>query len=89
MKWVLIDKFDNIVHTVDLNKGYTQNEARKYFVNLKQIDEKEFNKLWKVKPEEEYDLNQMAFKRPPSSDPNRRWWLEDSAISNDELKMID
>jgi len=44
MKWVLVDKFDNIVHTVDLNKRYKQNEARKYSVNLKQIDEIEFNK---------------------------------------------
>tara|TARA_R110000744_G_scaffold359989_1_gene467335 strand:- start:295 stop:540 length:246 start_codon:yes stop_codon:yes gene_type:complete len=55
MKWVLIDKFDNIVHTVDLNKSYTQNEAHRYFVNLKQIDEKEFNKLWKVMTETEYN----------------------------------
>ena len=54
MKWVLIDKFDNVVHTVDLNERYTQNKAHRYFINLKQIDEKEFNKLWKVMSETEY-----------------------------------
>ncbi len=37
MKWVLVDKFDNIAHTVDLNAEYTDKEAQRYFVNLKQI----------------------------------------------------
>ena len=54
MKWVLVDKFDNIVHTVDLNERYTQKEAQRYFVNLKRIGEKEFNTLWKVMTETEY-----------------------------------
>ena len=35
MKFVLVDKGDNIVHTVDLNAGYTDKEAEKYFENLK------------------------------------------------------
>ena len=39
MKYVLVDKFDNIVHTVDLNEKYTEEEAKLYFINLKQIDE--------------------------------------------------
>ena len=54
MKWVLVDKFDNIVHTVDLNKRYNQNEARKYFVNLKQIPYENFIQLWGVMTETEY-----------------------------------
>ena len=48
MKWVLIDKFDNVVHTVDLNERYTQNEAHRYFVNLKQIPYENFIQLWGV-----------------------------------------
>ena len=82
MKWVLVDKFDNIVHTVDLNKGYNQNEARKYFINLKRIDEMEFNKMWKVYPILEWNNIQHAYRRPPSSDPNRAWW-------KDEEKYLD
>ena len=54
MKWVLIDKFDNVVHTVDLNKSYTQNEAHRYFVNLKQIPYENFIQLWGVMTETEY-----------------------------------
>ena len=54
MKWVLVDKFDNIVHAVELGGRYTQKEAQRYFVNLKRIGEKEFNTLWKVMTETEY-----------------------------------
>jgi len=79
MKWVLVDKFDNIVHTVDLNKRYNQNEARKYFVNLKQMDEKEFNKLWKVLTEENYQLQLKL------SLNNRQveWWNDDNYLDID------
>ena len=54
MKWVLVDKFDNIVHTVDLNAEYTDKEAEKYFVNLKQIPYENFIQLWGVMTETEY-----------------------------------
>ena len=79
MKWVLVDTFDNIVHTVDLNKRYNLNEARKYFVNLKQMDEKEFNKLWKVVTEENYQLQLKL------SLNNRQveWWNDDNYLDID------
>tara|TARA_R110002167_G_scaffold138849_1_gene326227 strand:+ start:1629 stop:1859 length:231 start_codon:yes stop_codon:yes gene_type:complete len=51
---MLVDNNDNIVHAVDLNNRYTLEEARRYFVNLKQIDEKEFNTLWRVMTEQEH-----------------------------------
>ena len=51
---MLVDNNDNIVHAVDLNNRYTLEEARRYFVNLKQIGEKEFNKLWRVMTEQEH-----------------------------------
>ena len=41
MKYVLVDNYDTIVHTVVLNGGYTQTEAQRYFVNLKRMDEKD------------------------------------------------
>ena len=79
MKWVLIDKFDNIVHTVDLNERYTQKEAKRYFVNLKQMDENEFNKIWKVTLEKDYQLQlKLSLK-------NRQieWWKEDEYLDID------
>ncbi len=54
MKYMLVDNNDNIVHAVDLNNRYTLEEARLYFVNLKQIGEKEFNTLWRVMTEQEH-----------------------------------
>jgi hypothetical protein len=54
MRWVLIDKFDNIVHTVHLNERYVEEEARKYFVNLKQIPYESFIQIWRVMTETEY-----------------------------------
>ena len=80
MKYVLVDKFDNIVHTVDLNEKYTEEEAKLYFINLKQIDEKELNKLWKVMTEEQYHINlKLSLK-------NRQieWWKEDNYLDIDK-----
>jgi len=80
VRYVLVDTFDNIVHTVDLNKRYNLNEARKYFINLKRIDEMEFNKLWKVLSEEQHDLQlKISLK-------NRQieWWEEDDGYLDGE-----
>ena len=79
MKWVLIDKFDDIVHTVDLNKRYTQEEAQRYFVNLKQISYENFIQIWKVMTEDEHVVKQA--KKPIE------WWIEDKEITDSELKF--
>ena len=54
MKYVLVDNNDNIVHAVDLNNRYTQEEVQRYFVNLKQISYENFIQLWKVMTEQEH-----------------------------------
>ena len=41
----------------------------------KMSDKKKFHSLWKVLPKKEYDLNQYAFARKPSSE----WWKEEEA----------
>ena len=51
MKYVLVDKGDNIVSTVDLQWDVGLSGARTYFLGLKKIDKKEFNKLWRVMTE--------------------------------------
>jgi SHS2 domain-containing protein len=79
MKWVLVDKFDNIVHTVDLNAEYSDEEAEKYFVNLKQIPYENFIQLWKVMTEEGYQLQlKLSLK-------NRQveWWNDDNYLDID------
>ena len=71
MRYVLVDRGDNIVDKVDIDGGL--NEAKQFFIKRKQIDEKEFNNIWRVKSEEDYDLQ---FK---SSLQNREveWWKEE------------
>ena len=79
MKWVLVDKFDNIVHTVDLNGKYTDKEAEKYFINLKQIPYENFIQIWKVMSEESYQLQlKLSLK-------NRQieWWKDDDYLDID------
>ena len=79
MKWVLIDKFDNIVHTVDLNKRYTEKEAQRYFINLKQIPYENFTQIWKVMSEESYQVQlKLSLK-------NRQieWWNDDDYLDID------
>ena len=87
MKWVLIDNRGSVNTTAELHSGYGLKAAKAYFMGVKQLQEDVFDKLWTVKSKKEYDLNQEAFERAPSSDPNRRWWKEEQNITNDELKL--
>ena len=45
MKYVLVNKYDEIVDRVEIASGVGNSGARTYFVKRKQIDEEEFNKL--------------------------------------------
>ena len=73
MKWVLVDKYDNIVSKAELHSGYGKDAAKMYFVGRKQIEENEFDKLWKVMTKSDYDRSYEANLRPPSSQ-HIRWW---------------
>ena len=79
MKWVLVDKFDNIIHMVDLNERYTLKEAQRYFINLKQIPYENFTQIWKVMSEESYQVQlKLSLK-------NRQveWWNDDNYLDID------
>ena len=84
MKWVLVDNQGNINTTAELHSGWGLNAAKADFMGRKRMEESDFDKLWSVKSKREYDLNQEAFERAPSSDPNRRWWKEEQSITNDD-----
>ena len=55
MKYVLVDNGDNIVSTVELGSNVGISGAKTYFVGVKKIDEKSFDKLWKVMHHRDYD----------------------------------
>ena len=81
MKYVLVNKLDEIVTKVELEKTSTISEAITYFQGIKKMpDTIEFNKLWKVMTENDYD---MKFK---SSLQNRQveWWEEEDSYLDGE-----
>ena len=74
MKYVLVDKYDNIVTTVDLGSNVGLSGAKTYFKGVKQMPKDEdFDKLWKVMSEQQYNTQ---FK---STLQNRQieWWKEE------------
>lgn len=88
MKYVLVDKYDNIVTTADLASNVGQSGARTYFVGIKQIDEEEFDKLWRVMSNENYHIQFKASLQNRQMDKLKyKWWEEDKVIVDDELKI--
>ena len=74
MKYVLVNKFDEIVDKVDLAGNVGKTGATTYFQGVKKMPNREdFDKLWKVMSELEYE---SIFK---SSLQNRQveWWKEE------------
>ena len=81
MKYVLVDKYDNIVTTVDLGSNVGLSGAKTYFKGMKKMPEDtDFDKLWKVMTEEYY---QTQFK---STLQNRQieWWKEEDSYLDGE-----
>jgi len=76
VKYNLVSKHTNeVVHTVDLAGGVGISGARTYFIGDKKLDPKEFDKLFEVK----YKVM--------SKDPIK-WWIEEKAITDEELKIL-
>ena len=74
MKYVLVNKLDEIVDTVELAGNLGKTGATTYFQGMKKMpDQKDFHKLWKVMTKREYDV---TFK---STLQNRQveWWKDD------------
>ena len=74
MKYVLVNKLDEIVDTVELAGNLGKTGATTYFQGMKKMpDQEDFHKLWKVMTKREYDV---TFK---STLQNRQveWWKDD------------
>ena len=57
MKYVLVDKFDNVVDTEDLSDDIGDKGAMIYFVKRKQLSYENFIQIWKVMTEIDYNRN--------------------------------
>ncbi len=85
MSYVLVNRFDEIVHTCD---SESLDEAKNFFISVKQIDEEKFNNLWKVMKRDEYDTNLKNAIRKPSSE-GYQWWEEDKVEIDEALSGKD
>ena len=54
MKYVLVDREDNIVDKVELTSDIGLSRARTFFIGRKQIESEKFDQIWRVMGETEY-----------------------------------
>ena len=85
MKWVLVDKYDNINSTAELHSGYGKKAAKSYFVEIKKIDESSFDKLWKVMSLLEYDrIFKTTLQNRQKETRKYEWWKEEDSYLDGE-----
>ena len=82
MKYVMVDKFDNIINSVELSSNVGVSGAKTYFVGIKRLSEKKFDKIWKVMSEGEYNKRFQANIRKSSS-TGYQWWREENTNLDD------
>jgi hypothetical protein len=80
MKFVLVDKLDNITDKRDFSNI---EEANRYFISRKQIEENEFNNLWKVMLQSDYDTQRQISQRQGST-IQYEWWREEDTYLDGE-----
>ena len=89
MKYYLVNKLDEIVDKVDMS-DVGINGARTYFVGRKQIDAVEFDKLWRVMSQTEYETNfKNNLQNRQMGNMKYEWWREDQAETDEVLKGKD
>ena len=86
MKYLLVDKYDNIVTSVELASNVGINGAKTYFMGTKKLDEDNFNKLWKVMTENDYDLQFKATLQDRQMGKRKyEWWKDEPTGPDDEF----
>ncbi len=76
MKYVLVDKYGNIVTTKELASNIGGSGARTYFMKIKNLDEKLFDSIWRVMTKEKYNQISESYSRKPSSFTEFGDWLD-------------
>ena len=75
MKYVLVDKYDNIVDSKDLASDIGVQGATTYFVKRKQISYENFIQIWRVMTEQRYyEISESATRK--SSEGEFGDWLD-------------
>ena len=80
MKWVLINKFDEIVDTCEIASNVGVSGAKTYFKKRKQMEEKDFDTLWKVMSKDHY----IRISEVSNRDGKQYEWWKDESTNPDE-----
>ena len=86
MKWVLVNKFDEIVDTCEIASGVGVSGAKTYFRKRKQMDVESFDKLWKVmsKTEDDRIFKNNLYDRQMGK-MKYEWWKDEPSGPDDEF----
>ena len=81
MKFLLVDNYDNINTTVELGSNVGLSGAKTYFKGMKQLPkDKDFDNLWRVMTEQEYDGQFKATLQNRQMDNMKyKWWEEEES----------
>lgn len=81
MKYVLVNKFDEIVDKVDLAGNVGKTGATTYFQGVKRMpNNSEFNKLWKVMSELEYEsIFKTSLQNRQMGTRKFEWWKDEES----------
>ena len=89
MEYVLINKFDEIVDTVDLAGNVGKTGATTYFQGMKKIpNQKDFRKLWRVMSRQEYDLIfKTSLQNRQMGNRKYEWWKDEETYLDADAPM--
>ena len=91
MQYVLVNKYDEIVTSVDLASEVGVNGATTYFQGIKQMPDREaFLKLWKVMTRDDYNIQfKVGLQNRQMGKMKYEWWKEDQEETDEMLKGKD
>ena len=88
MKWVLVNRFDEIVDTCEIASGVGVSGAKTYFRKRKELDVEAFDKLWKVMSKTEYDrIFKNNLQNRQMGKMKYEWWKEEETYLDIEAPM--
>ena len=88
MKWVLVNRFDEIVDTCEIASGVGISGAKTYFRKRKQMETEDFDKLWKVMSKNEYDrIFKNGLQNRQMDKMKYEWWKDEEAYLDIEAPI--
>ena len=91
MKFLLVDKYDNIVTSVNLASNVGLNGAKTYFKGVKLMPKDEdFDKLWRVMTEEQYDTTfKNNLQHRQMCKRKYEWWKDEETYLDIDVPQND